>query len=486
MSLPIIFGLLYFFILTVINFTGGYGIFVDEYYYLACSKRLAWGYVDQPPFSIFLLRILGIDGNSIVLLRFVPASLAGLSVFLVGNLTRHFSRSKLSIVLASLATMTVPVLQVIFGFYSMNAIEVFFVLLLVCLSIYLKEKPYHWLSIGVVIGLGVMNKHTYMVYVFAIMIPYVWFQFKNIYQNKFFYLGVTVALLLVFPNLYWQYQNEFPSLEFYTNAYLMKNIDLSIFQIIFDQVLSMNPATLPLWILGVYFYLKNKEYRYLGIAYLLMLGLFLYTKSSRPDRIASFYPVLFAGGSAFLFSDLLKKILLGFTLIVGLILAPIGMPILPLSLLSNYVNVLGIVPKIEAGNRTLLPQWFADRLDWDEFYKQVQSSVNGLSPSVIKETAIVGNFYGQAGSLEFYKIQIPVVSGHNNYFLWLDELKENPKHLVVTGEETVKILESYFEEKALIGKYSRRYTMETDVPIYILKKAKVNLKETLPLFKFYR
>jgi hypothetical protein len=26
-----------------------YGYFVDEMYYLACSRHLAWGYVDQPP-----------------------------------------------------------------------------------------------------------------------------------------------------------------------------------------------------------------------------------------------------------------------------------------------------------------------------------------------------------------------------------------------------------------------------------------------------
>ncbi len=35
-----------------------YGYFGDEFYYLACSERLAWGYVDHPPLSIALLALV--------------------------------------------------------------------------------------------------------------------------------------------------------------------------------------------------------------------------------------------------------------------------------------------------------------------------------------------------------------------------------------------------------------------------------------------
>src|SRR4051812_11172254 len=31
------------------------GFFRDEFYYLACTRHLAWGYVDHPPFSVLLL-----------------------------------------------------------------------------------------------------------------------------------------------------------------------------------------------------------------------------------------------------------------------------------------------------------------------------------------------------------------------------------------------------------------------------------------------
>src|SRR5579864_4573522 len=54
-----------------------YGYFRDELYYLACSRHLAWGYVDQPP----LIALIGwlvrsTIGDSKLAIRFLPA-LAG-------------------------------------------------------------------------------------------------------------------------------------------------------------------------------------------------------------------------------------------------------------------------------------------------------------------------------------------------------------------------------------------------------------------------
>ena len=36
---------------------GHYGYFRDELYYIACARHLDFGYVDQPPLSILLLRL---------------------------------------------------------------------------------------------------------------------------------------------------------------------------------------------------------------------------------------------------------------------------------------------------------------------------------------------------------------------------------------------------------------------------------------------
>ncbi len=39
------------FLVPLLAKNGSYGHFSDEFYYLACSDHLAWGYVDHPPLS---------------------------------------------------------------------------------------------------------------------------------------------------------------------------------------------------------------------------------------------------------------------------------------------------------------------------------------------------------------------------------------------------------------------------------------------------
>ena len=67
-----------------------YGYFRDELYYLACSDHLAWGYVDQPPLSIFLLTISRwLVGSSIFAIRLFPVLAGAVTVFVTGLLARR-------------------------------------------------------------------------------------------------------------------------------------------------------------------------------------------------------------------------------------------------------------------------------------------------------------------------------------------------------------------------------------------------------------
>jgi hypothetical protein len=63
-----------------------YGLFRDEFYYLACASHLDWGYVDHPPLSILVLAgVRGLLGDGLLAVRLVPALLLGLLVWLAAR-----------------------------------------------------------------------------------------------------------------------------------------------------------------------------------------------------------------------------------------------------------------------------------------------------------------------------------------------------------------------------------------------------------------
>ncbi len=74
--------LVYFLFLYIPGITGQYTYFIDELYYLPCADHLAFGYVDHPPLSILLLKLIrGLLGDSLAAIRLVPA-LAGAATVL--------------------------------------------------------------------------------------------------------------------------------------------------------------------------------------------------------------------------------------------------------------------------------------------------------------------------------------------------------------------------------------------------------------------
>ncbi len=104
-----------------------FGYFRDKLYYIACSKHLAWGYVDQPPLSIALLALQRkLLGDSLPALRLLPALAGATTVLLTGLLARAFGGGRFAQALACLAVVLAPVHLVTDHFYSMNTFDTLF------------------------------------------------------------------------------------------------------------------------------------------------------------------------------------------------------------------------------------------------------------------------------------------------------------------------------------------------------------------------
>src|SRR5579872_1346676 len=85
-----------------------YGYFRDELYFIACSKHLSWGYVDQPPLVAFAAWLSAPLHYNIVALRILPVLAAALTVWLAARIARELGGGRFAQALAALATLLLP------------------------------------------------------------------------------------------------------------------------------------------------------------------------------------------------------------------------------------------------------------------------------------------------------------------------------------------------------------------------------------------
>ncbi|MCC7094510.1 MAG: hypothetical protein IT277_10000, partial [Ignavibacteriaceae bacterium] len=87
-----------------------YGIFRDELYYLACANRLDFGYVDHSPLSIWILAFWKFFfGDSMFVIRIIPAIISSVSVFMIGLFTIRLGGNKIAITIATIPFMFSPI-----------------------------------------------------------------------------------------------------------------------------------------------------------------------------------------------------------------------------------------------------------------------------------------------------------------------------------------------------------------------------------------
>ena len=472
-----------------------YGYFRDEFYYIACAKRLAFGYVDHPPLAPFLLRLVLLTfGDSLLAIRLLPSLSGALTVFLTGYMARQLGAGKFAQSTAALAMALSPIFLGMHGFFSMNPFESLFwtACVSVIITLIQQDNPRLWLLVGVLIGMGLLNKHTFVVYVISGIIGLVFTPARKYLVQKWFWLGVVVAGLILLPNIIWQFQHHFVSLEFYRNATALKNIDVAPSKALFNQIMFMNPATFPFWLAGILYYLfsrNGKPYRLFGWAYLFLLATLLLARSSRPDRILAVYPMLFAAGGLtigqfiqrFRIRRILQTAILLVLLVLGSSMVPIGVPLLPPSLATGYFKELGVSTQIEKGVKLSLPQWHADRFGWEKMSANVAKVYQSLPEEEKSQTAIIATNYGEAGAIEFFASQYPVpqvFSPHNNYHLWGSPGKDIRTYIVIGIH--LESLSSVFEDVQQAGMHTCTYCRENNLPIYVCRRAKFSIKDLWP------
>ncbi len=472
------------------SLNGAYGYFIDELYYLSCAARPALGYVDHPPLAAWVLAVFRpVFGSSIPALRLLPALAGGLTVVLTGLLAQRMGAARKGQVLAALAATVCPGLLAMHGFYSMNGFSPLLWTLAALLLVEITNTGNRklWLWFGLIAGIGLLNKHTFVTFGFAVLVGLVLSRSRRDLATRWPWLAGILAALIVAPNLVWELQHDWPSLEFYRNAALHKNVATPPLAIIMDQVGSANLGALPLWgagLLALLLWRRFRPWQCLGWVWLVLLTLMIISQQARSDRMLGIYPMLFAAGAVWWESRRRSWPLYvqgALVTVSGVVYALALLPILPPAQLAGYARALGVTRQVEAGAGKVspLPQLLADRFAWESYVDQVVAAVSALTPREREHAAVLAPSYGHAGALELLGPADlpPIISGHNTWHLW--GLPEQPIEVLVSigyGPQTLGIM---FEQVEQVDETACTYCMawRNGMPITVSRGVKVPIQE---------
>ena len=479
---------------------GRYGYFRDELYYIACGRHLAFGYVDQPPLSILLLRLSELLlGDSLFAIRLLPAFAAAATVALTGIIAREIGGRAWAIALACAATLCALFYLAVGNFFSMNAFEPLFWMGYVYLLVRIINggSPALWIWFGLLLGLGLENKHSTVFFAGGIFVALLLTPERRHLAQKWIWLGGLIAFAIALPNIVWEARHHWPTYELLNNiAHSNKNVAFSPVEFIAQQVNFMNPATLPLWLAGLLWVFTSRDgrrYCAIGIIYLVTLAEFIILHG-KSYYLAPAYPMLFAAGGVAIervFAVRLiwvKPALLAIILLAGALFAPVIVPILSPDKLIGYMRAIHFEPpRTETSHTAALPQVFADQFGWEEMVGSVAHVYKHLRPEDRKRAAIFCQNYGEAGAIDFFGPKLglpPAISGHQNYFLW------GPRDW--TGEVILVLNTNDDDERELFGSVedlgqvvSSPWAMpfERRMHIYFCRDLKISVRELWPRIK---
>jgi len=478
-----------------------YGYFRDEMYFLDCGRHLAFGYVDHAPLIALVSRAALALGGSLLALRVFPAVAGAMLVALAILIAWRLGGGAFAQAAAGVAVIAAPVYLAVHSLLSMNAFEPLFWMgaVYVLIRIIQTGDGRRWIVLGVLLGLGLENKHSTAFFGIAVAVALVLSSERRLLRTRWPWLAAGLALVLFLPNLLWQVQHGFPTIEGLGNVRRTgKNVVLGPVDFVAQQVLMLHPVLLPVWLagLGWLFAAARGRYRLLGWTFVAFFAL-LFVLKGKNYYLAPIYPMLLAAGGVALEGALQrsavtrdrlwpKTAVLVMIVIAGSITAPMAAPILGPERYLAYEHALGFAPpKTEVGHRGPLPQHFGDRFGWPELVAEVARIYHALPPQDRARAAIFANNYGEAGAVNLFGpgYGLPVaISAHQTHFLWGP--RGNDGEVLIVLQDDRESLEKICASVEEAGAHEHPWGMgEENGPIFVCRGLTPPLPEMWPRLK---
>ncbi|MFY9666029.1 MAG: glycosyltransferase family 39 protein [Candidatus Cybelea sp.] len=486
-----------------------YGYFRDELYFIASSKHLAWGYVDQPPMVAVAAWLAAPTGYGLIALRALPILASALTVFLAARLARELGGGRFAQLLAGAATLLTPAYLLLGNTLTTTSLEPFFWTLAVYCCIRIVRAPDSrptawWFALGLAASFGMYSKYSMLLPIAGLLAGLLATPQRRVLRTPYALYAFGAAAVLLAPNIVWQASHDWPIVEVlrgdvahrhaFANGFAPESLNVAsnALSFVFEQLLYTNPLAAPIWIAGLiapYRLVSLRDLRFVTIAYVVIL-LAAVALSAKGYYIVGIYASLFAIGAVAIERAVVGVRVTIFALLaaVGLFALPLSLPVLPVDGLIGYSKLLGLTGR-DASPAHLVQPVFAEEFGWRRLARDVATVYFSLPPDVRKQTAIYADTYGDAGALDFFGPAYglpPVISSQNNYYLWGTRGYDGST-LVAIGATRIDLLRHFYRsvELARTSAEPYKWVVEGPAPIYILRDPIAPLPVIWPQLRWY-
>lgn len=511
---PIIIGIFLIVKLTILfiaDINGGFN--GDEAMHIDSGHHLAFGYITFQPLIGIMAWIQNLFNADSIFIHHLFSHIAAAAIVIVcGLITLKLGGSYKALILALSCIVAAPGYGITNNTFTPMVFEQ---LVVVCVFYFLvcycqENASKYILYIAILLGLGFLVKISVVLVILGLFISLLLFE-REIFKNRIFYLAIAVAILIIFPNIIWQYQHDFPSLGHMNALYKTILNDFDWLDNLKLFVLSLNPITLFVWAVAIFAVPFSKRFSNLRIATFTLLFSFLLLLVAKAQFYYIFPIVLFAFclGSVY-FEQLFisKKLAMPFyitlILVSGIFIVPLGLPILPI---KSYIKYGHFDQQIDKVNSSLFYNQEAIKgktmslnsripLNFEEYYttndwNNLVNAVNRVYselPLKEKNTCKIWTLnYIQAGAINLLgdKYHLPKsFSFHASYYNWVPDFPAGIT-IIAVGQSykpeqyvwPMKYFGQYFEsielKESIFCPYARQ-NADTYYHIFLCKGLKYN------------
>lgn len=471
-----------------------YDLHRDEYLHLDQAHHLAWGFQSVPPVTSWISYLILLLGNGVFWVKFFPALFGALTIVVVWKTIEEMNGGLFALILGATAILFSSLLRINI-LYQPNSLDI---LMWTCFYFafikYLLTENNKWLYIlAVTTAFGFLNKYNILFLLLGLFPALLLTSQRKMLTQKHLYGAIALCLLLISPNLIWQYNNHFPVVHHVHELTTRQLEKVSRFNFLKEQVLFFIGSIYVLIasLISLYIHEPFKKFRVLAWAFLFTLSIYLFFKAKAYYAIG-LYPIFMAFGAVYIeyvlrkgWKKYLQPICILLPLIMFYFISKVAFPNIGPGEIQQHLKryqKLGML-SWEDGKEHTMPQDFADMLGWKELAMKVDSALTTLGNT--KNTLVFCDNYGEAGAVNFYSKNktIQAVSFNADYINWINLTHKITNVILIketTDEDPGRLKEKQlFESVTAFDEITNPFAREKGTTIFILKNAKADINRII-------